>query len=573
MSGTVFVVRRLFSACASVSTERSRFLRQFRHKRLDESRKKELGMSKLSMKEKEVKPIVYMRTIIVGVSRILRYSTWESAKEELEKLCLKWDSYTINQVLKTHPPMEKAWLFFNWCSQLKGFKHDQFTYTTMLDIFGEAGRIETMKQLFHQMAEKRLRIDAVTYTSVLHWLSKYGDIEGALNIWKKMKSEGCLPTVVSYTALMKVLFDNGRPKEAAAVYKEMIEAGCSPNCYTYTILVEYLAGSGKFKEAFDILCKMQDAGVQPDKVTCNILVHKCSIAREMFVLIQTLQYMKENSLVLRRPMYLEALEALRSCGQNDELLNEVNPHFCHEGFDDCRWDLSPDPQHYADRGVLINLVAKKSFVAAEYLLEGMMEKNIQFDTKLVSSMVMDFCSNHHPSGALVVLKYSSTSGLQLERDAYICMIGLFIRLSLYGKVMVVTEEMLRKGVHFGTYLVALLIYQFGCAGMPDLSERLFYALPCEQNTATYTALMDAFVKSGDFDKALTLYKKMSKERVPITSGTLQVLQVGLEGPVWSHGNGIYRQLQKLLPDHGHLQDNILWEQRLCNVLFDNAGNR
>lgn len=327
---------------------------------------------------------------------------------------------------------------------------------------------------------------------------------------------------------------------------------------------------GKFKEAFEILCKMQEAGIQPDKVICNILVHKCSIAREMFVLTQTLQYMKENSLVLRKPIYLEALEALRSCGQNDELLNEVNLHFFYEGFHDCRWDLSPDAVDYADRGVLINLMARKSLVAAEYLIEGMLEKNIQLDTELVSSTAMDFCSNQSPSGALLVLRYSSISGLQLQRDAYVCMIGLFIRLSLYEKVMVVCEEMIRREVHFGTYLTAILICQLGRAGMPDLSERLFYALPCVQNTATYTALIDAYVRSRDLGKAVTLYKEMSSKRIPVTSGTLKVFHVCLIDPVLSHG---YRQIQKLFPNHGHLRDNIMWEQKLCDIFFDNSFNR
>lgn len=161
------------------------------------------------------------------------------------KLHIKWDSYTVNQVLKTHPPMEKAWLFFSWASKLKGFKHDQFTYTTMLDIFGEAGRISSMNYIFQQMQDKGIKIDAVTYTSLLHWLSHHGDINESIKLWQDMKDKGCVPNVVCYTAYMKGLFDHNRVKEGAKIYKEMLQSGCSPNCHTYTVLMEHLASSGE----------------------------------------------------------------------------------------------------------------------------------------------------------------------------------------------------------------------------------------------------------------------------------------------------------------------------------------
>lgn len=186
-----------------------------------------------------------MRETLGTIYKILRYSTWDSAQDQLQELPIRWDSYTVNQVLKTHPPMEKAWLFFNWAAQLKGFKHDQFTYTTMIDIFGEAGRISSMNFVFKQMQEREIKIDAVTYTSLMHWISGSGDVDGALEVWEEMKAIGCNPTVVSYTAYMKILFDNNRAEEAIDAYKEMLQSGCSPNCYTYTVLIEYLIGSGK----------------------------------------------------------------------------------------------------------------------------------------------------------------------------------------------------------------------------------------------------------------------------------------------------------------------------------------
>lgn len=219
-----------------------RFLHQFKQKKPSKQPYRKITKR---VAQEDVNPKVFMRDKIANVYSILKYSSWDSAQQQIEKLSLKWDSYTVNQVLKTHPPMEKAWLFFHWVSRTKGFKHDHFTYTTMLDIFGEAKRIESMKYVFEQMKEKSIKIDAVTYTSIMHWLSNCGDVDGAVKVWKEMKDKECYPTVVSYTAYMKILFVNNRVKEATDVYKEMLRAGLSPNCHTYTVLMEYLVGSGE----------------------------------------------------------------------------------------------------------------------------------------------------------------------------------------------------------------------------------------------------------------------------------------------------------------------------------------
>ncbi|KAJ0961404.1 hypothetical protein J5N97_000359 [Dioscorea zingiberensis] len=171
-------------------------------------------------------PPIYMRNTISSISNLLRFSPWSSAQSQLHLLPIRWDSFTINQVLKTHPPMEKSWLFFNWASKLPSFKHDHFTYTTMLDIFGEAGRIQSMLRVFQDMAEKGIAADAATYTSLMHWMAKAGDSDGAVRGLGGDEDQKVPPHAsVSYTAYIKVLFDHGRPREAARVYRRCWRLG------------------------------------------------------------------------------------------------------------------------------------------------------------------------------------------------------------------------------------------------------------------------------------------------------------------------------------------------------------
>ncbi|KAI7753522.1 hypothetical protein M8C21_014293 [Ambrosia artemisiifolia] len=336
---------------------------------------------KSTTKESLTTPRLYMKDTITTISNILRYSTWDSAQQQLQSLPIKWDSYTINQVLKTHPPMHKSWLFFNWTSGLRTFKHDHFTYTTMIDIFGEARRISSMWFVFRQMQEKGVKVDVVTYTCMLHWLSNDGDVDGAVKLWEEMKEKGVGLTVVSYTAYMKVLFDCGRVKEAVGVYKEMIRAGCVPNCFTYTVLMEHLAACGKFNEVLDIFIKMQDAGVQPDKATCNILVESCCKAGESDVLL------KESNRHLS--IHYEKPQPLVNNGVSDTVS--------------------------IDQLLVLYLLNRKHFVGVDSLFKDMMDRNVILTPEIVSSVIDTYSAHERPHGAVLAYEYVNQSALLIYK--------------------------------------------------------------------------------------------------------------------------------------------------------------
>ncbi|KAG8641306.1 pentatricopeptide repeat-containing protein At2g01390 [Manihot esculenta] len=532
----------------------------------ENSRKASKSMCKNGVED----PKVYMRNTISNIYRILKYSTWETAKEHISKLGIKWDSYTVNQVLKTHPPMEKAWLFFNWASGLKGFKHDQFTYTTMLDIFGEAGRISSMNYVFKQMQEKGIMIDAVTYTSLMHWVSRSGDVDGAVKIWNEMKENGCYPTVVSYTAYMKVLFDNKRVKEATDVYREMLESGIPPNCHTYTVLMEYLVLAGKYQEALEIFSKMQEAGVQPDKALCNVLVERCCKAGETNVMTQILQYMKNNHLSLRYPIFMEALRTLRIAGESDTLLRLVNPHCAPESInnDDSPAIIANADDDSLEGGLLLILLKKQNLVAIDHLLAGIIDKSILLDSWIVATIIEVNGRQCRPDSALLAFEYSMRMGIDLERTAYLALIGMLIRSNTFVRIVDIIKGMTRAGHSLGLYLGSLLIYRLGSARRPTCAAKIFNLLPDEQKcTATYTAMIGVYFSAGSIDKALKTYQTMKKKGIKSSLGTYNVLLAGLEGSDRICETDTYRKEKKSLMADGYCSNSVPMEEKICDLLF------
>ncbi|KAL8476010.1 hypothetical protein ACS0TY_028611 [Phlomoides rotata] len=525
---------------------------------------------KPSIKKLNVEQKVYSSERVRKIYTILKYSTWDSAQEQLEKLSTKWDSYTVNQVLKTHPPMEKAWLFFNWASGRKIFKHDQYTYTTMLDIFGEAGRISSMMYVFEQMKEKGIKIDVVTYTSLIHWTSSDGNVDGAIDLWEEMKVKGCRPTVVSYTAFMKILFDNGRVNEAADVYKEMLESGLSPNCYTYTVLMEYLASSGKFNEALEIFKKMQEAGVLPDKVTCNNLIEICSRVGEIRAIMKILEYMKEKFFVLRYPIYQKAFEAFEIAGESDMLLRQVNRHFSAEYSNEAtnKYDsLFLDSEFEMENDLVLYLTKKHNLVAVDSLLSDMINKGVRLDSKVITKIIEANSARHKPNGALLAYEYSLKMGINIERIAYLALIGLSIRVNSFHKVVEIVEKMVEQGLSLGTNLNSLLIHRLGCTRGADAAAKVFDLLPDkEKSCAEYTALMSAYISSGDAQKGLETFEIMKSESVDIALGTYCVLLAGLEKCSKARDVEYYRKEKKRFQIE-RCSQNLSIEETVCNLLF------
>ncbi|KAF4358789.1 hypothetical protein F8388_022556 [Cannabis sativa] len=545
--------------------------RQFKQSRFtgrDQRRNNKKDL-KLSQKE-DVDTKTYMRDTIGKIYNILKYSTWDSARDQLQGLPIRWDSYTVNQVLKSHPPMEKAWLFFNWAVELKGFKHDQFTYTTMLDIFGEAGRISSMKYVFKQMQERELNIDTVTYTSLMHWMSHSGDVDGAMKVWEEMKANGCSPTVVSYTAYMKILFNDNKVKEATDAYKEMLQSGLSPNRYTYTVLMEYLIGSGNCKEALEIFSKMQEAGEQPDKAACNILVEKLSKSGETWVMSQILQYMKENHIVLRYPVFSDALQALKVAGESDLLLRQVNPHCSTERVSkDFGRTRAAEINSTIDEWLIFTLLEKENLIAVDSLLGQIDDKSTQLDSEIISTIIEVNSSRCRPAGALLAFEYSVKRGINITRNSYLALIGGLIRSEMSPKVVKVVQEMIKAGYSIGIYLASVIIYKLGSGGKPKCAAKLFSLLPIDHKcTATYTALIGVYFSVGNFDKGLEVYKNMQRNGIIPSLGTYNVILAGLSRSESRVSELEYfRKEKKRLQLQVQSQDTIPIEKGICDLIF------
>lgn len=317
---------------------------------------------------------------------------------------------------------------------------------------------------------------------------------------------------------------------------------------------------------------MQEAGVPPDKAACNILVEKCCKSGETQAMIQILQYMKDNSLVLRDPVYREALKTLKNAGESDILLRQANPHFsieCISNGKNYGVEATYVDSHFTiDRGLSLMFLERQNFVAVEQLLAGMIDKNSRLDPAIISTIVEINCAQCRPSGALLAFEYSMKMGISIDRTAYLALVGALIRTNTFGKVVEIVKEMTRAGHSLDTYLAALLIYRLGYGRRPVSAAKIFDLLSDdEKNSATYTALIAAYFIVGSYDKGLEIYESMQSKGIQPALGTYNVLLDGLQKGDRVPEVEKLRKEKKILQTSIHSQDIVSMEEKICNLLF------
>lgn len=328
--------------------------------------------------------------------------------------------------------------------------------------------------------------------------------------------------------------------------------------------------SGNFKAASDIMFEMQEAGIHPDKATCNILVQKCSEAGETSILVHVLHYMKCHNHVLRRPVFLEALKALKATSVSDiDLLRAACPHLALEGIENEIYrSVTSDIAASMDKGILFNLLEMKSFNGVEAMLREMQLKNTNLDTNLLSAIIQTSSSSNRTSLAILAFNFCKNMGKKLDRAGCISIIALFIRMNLFQENIQVVEELVKQDVTFGPNLVALLISRLGCVSMSTTAKKVFDSLPNEHNTVTYTAMIDVCFRASDADMALELYSNMRRKDIPVSKGTFQVLLNGLERMDRFQEADIFKKEKKRLEFSWHCRRRPSMEEDLCDRLFD-----
>ncbi|KAM5551094.1 pentatricopeptide repeat-containing protein [Rosa sericea] len=142
----------------------------------------------------------------------------------------------------------------------RNFTPDIYTYNTVLEILGRAGRTGEMQGVFGEMKEAGIDPDLVSYNTVINHVRKFGEVDMCLLYFKEMCEKGVQPDLLTYTTVIDGLGRSGDIEESLKLFGEMKERRIRPSLYLYRAVISNLKKMGKVEMAASFMEEMNSCG-------------------------------------------------------------------------------------------------------------------------------------------------------------------------------------------------------------------------------------------------------------------------------------------------------------------------
>ncbi|CAN7035074.1 unnamed protein product [Brassica rapa subsp. trilocularis] len=263
------------------------------------------------------------RHVVENVCSVLKSFRWGPAAEEaLEKLRTEkkivMSPRQANQVLMQMNDYGKALGFFYWLKRQPDFKHDDYTYTTMLGSLGRAKQFGAINKLLNEMVREGCQPTTVTYNRLIHSYGRANYLKEAMNVFNQMQKSGCEPDRVTYCTLIDIHAKAGFLDIAMDIHQRMNAAGIETDTFTYSLIINCLGKAGRLPAAHKLFCEMVDKGCAPNLVTYNIMIDLHAKARNYQSALKLYRDMQSAGFKPDKVTYSIVMVVLGHCGYLEE---------------------------------------------------------------------------------------------------------------------------------------------------------------------------------------------------------------------------------------------------------------
>ncbi|KAK2012949.1 hypothetical protein LZ32DRAFT_605011 [Colletotrichum eremochloae] len=158
------------------------------------------------------------------------------------------------------------------------------TYTSMMNGWKQARRLDAIEQLWASITRSGLKLDEQIWSVRIAALGHLGTERAGLAALKEMESmwdtaakDGKLgqavpPGIASVNAAISGLLKRDRMDVVHAVLEWATKKGLEPDIYTYNMLLSHMLKNGSSDEVDALLSSMKVAGLKPDAATFTIIL-------------------------------------------------------------------------------------------------------------------------------------------------------------------------------------------------------------------------------------------------------------------------------------------------------------
>ncbi|WJX58650.1 hypothetical protein P8452_44083 [Trifolium repens] len=338
-----------------------------------------------------------------------------------------------------------------------------FTYNTMIDLYGKAGRPQDAADVFADMMKSGVALDSCTFNTIIFITGSHGNLVEAESLLVKMEEKDD----VTYKALLGVLCTENMVQAVEVVIDEMEESSVSLDERSLLHIVKMYVNEGDLEKANDCLQKFQ-MNREPSSLICATIMDVFA-EKGFWAEAESMFYRKRDMAQL----------------QNRDII-EFN--------------------------VMIKAYGKaKLYDKAVCLFEEMKNQGVWPNDSTYKTIIQMLSGADLVDQARNLTVEMQEMGFKPDCQTFTAVIGCYVRLGQLSDAVDVYQEMLRAGVKPTEVVYGSIINGFAEHG--TLGEALGYfhlmkETGLSENLVVLSALLKSYSKSGDLEGVKSTFEQM-----------------------------------------------------------------
>ncbi|XP_010543844.1 PREDICTED: putative pentatricopeptide repeat-containing protein At5g06400, mitochondrial [Tarenaya hassleriana] len=167
--------------------------------------------------------------------------------------------------------------------------------------------------------KRRNLVDSNIYGIVISGYLRKSDIPKALELLEIMKNSGHSPSVPTYTEVMQHLFETKQFQKGYDLFNEMIQNGTEPDIVAITAVVAGHVRQNRISEAWKVFSSMEEKGIKPTWKSYSVFVKELCRASRYDEILKLLNQMQTSKMGIRDDMFSWVISCLDKKGEKEKI--------------------------------------------------------------------------------------------------------------------------------------------------------------------------------------------------------------------------------------------------------------
>lgn len=380
--------------------------------------------------------------------------------------------------------------------------HSSYTYNTLIDTYGKAGRLQEASKLFSEMLKERISPNTVTFNTMIHICGSYGNLDEADALMAKMEELCCLPDTRTYNTLIALHAKNNNIDKAFFYFTKMKEAGLVPDTVGYRTVLYAFCIRHMVSEVEGIVREMDASGVHVDEYSQSAVIR---MYIDLGMLTRAWAWFERFHHA--GGMSCECYAAnINAYGEQGYWLEAEKVFKCSQGRGESQTVLE------------FNVMMKAYGIAKAHdkalkLLERMEVQGVLPDRYTYSSVIQMLASSELLDESEHFITKMQEAGFVPNCASFCAVIAAYGRLGRAAEAEKMFEKMVKAGVEPDVIVYGALINAFAEAGCVEEAVRYFQIMQdagFAGNSVVYSSLIKVYSKHGLLKEAQETYKSIQQ---------------------------------------------------------------